>query len=412
MVKNYFLMRHYKSAYFFIFFVFSLNVSAQVSTTLPPATKVTDTVKQTDVIDILVKLLKIKSSADGRQVAKKANFSVVPNVGYSLTTGYLADISGNVGFYTSADHAHQNLSDLDEDLDYDSKNQKVALIRGEIWGSNNNYKLVTDVRWEQFPEDTYGLGTLTTESKANHIDFKYQRTYLTFYRKIVPNYYVGIGYALDYHYGISEQGPLDNSVSDFKTYGEPTHSTSSGVNFSFLFDNRKNPINPKNGGYVNLTFRQNMDFLGSNAPWTSIKIDLRRYFKLSPTSNNVLGFWSVAWLTQGNIPYLDMPGTAQDMFNNSGRGYIQGRFTGKNMLYLESEYRFGITKNGLLGGVLFANAESLSELQTNAFKAVAPAIGTGFRVKFNKHSDTNVCIDYGYGFKNSSGFFLNLGEVF
>lgn len=368
--------------------------------------------KQTDVIDLLSRLFKLKSAETGRQVAKKANFSVVPNLGYSLTTGVLADISGNVGFYTSADHAHQNLSDLDEDLQYDSKNQRVALIRGEIWGPNNDYKLVTDVRWEKFPEDTYGLGTLTTNADANHINFIYQRTYLTFFRKIIPNYYVGLGYKLDYHYSISEDGTLNHTISGFKLYGEPKQSTSSGLDLNFLFDNRQNPINPQNGGYVDLAFRQNSTILGSNTDWTSLKLDVRRYFKLSPTSNNILAFWSVIWLTQGNAPYLDLPGTAQDMFNNSGRGYIQGRFTGKNMLYLESEYRFGITKNGLLGGVLFANAESLTEYPSNSFKSIAPAAGAGLRVKFNKHSNTNVCIDYGYGFRGSKGVFLNLGEVF
>jgi len=368
--------------------------------------------KQTDVIDLLSRLIKLKSAAGGRQVAKKANFSIVPNVGYSLTTGYLADISGNVGFYTSADHKDQNLSALAEDLDYDSKNQRVALIRGEIWGDKNNFKLVADVRWEQFPEDTYGLGTLTTNNKSNPINFKYQRTYLTYYKKLTDDYYAGLGYDLDYHYGVSETGTMDHTVSDFEKYGEPPQTTSSGLELNFLFDNRRNPINPLNGGYVNIAFRQNSTVLGSNTDWTSVKIDVRRYFKLSATSNNILAFWSVIWLTQGNAPYLDLPGTGQDMFNNSGRGYIQGRFTGKNMLYLESEYRFGITKNGLLGGVVFANGESLSEYQTNAFKSIAPAAGAGLRVKFNKHSNTNVCIDYGYGFRGSQGFFLNLGEVF
>jgi len=82
------------------------------------------------------------------------------------------------------------------------------------------------------------------------------------------------------------------------------------------------------------------------------------------------------------------------------------------MLYLEGEYRFGITKNGLLGGVLFTNAQSYSEFKTNRFEKVAPAVGTGLRVKVNKHSNTNVCIDYATGLYGSRGVFVNLGEVF
>jgi hypothetical protein len=399
--------------------LYSVQVFAQHDVPAPPvrpiadSTRIEDSLKhQLDIIDLLSRLLKLKG-ANGRQEAGKLNFSIVPNVGYSLTTGVLADISGNVGFYTSADHAHQNLSDLDEDLNIDSKAQKLGLIRGEIWGKDDAYKFVVDVRWEKFPEDTHGIGTLTTDSKANHINFDYQRTYLTFYKKIALNNYLGVGYALDYHYSISEDGTTDHTVSDFMKYGEPNSSISSGLNFSYLYDSRKNPINPKNdGAYVNLTFRQNICFLGSTSNWSAVKLDMRKYVKVSPTSNNILAFWSVLWFTQGNLPYLDLPGTAEDMFNNTGRGYVQDRFIGKKMLYVESEYRYGITKNGLLGGVIFANAESLSEYQTNAFKSVAPAAGAGVRIKFNKHSDTNLSIDYGYGFKGSQGFFLNLGEVF
>jgi hypothetical protein len=66
----------------------------------------------------------------------------------------------------------------------------------------------------------------------------------------------------------------------------------------------------------------------------------------------------------------------------------------------------------LLGGVVFANGESFSELQSNVFKRIAPAAGTGIRIKLNKHSDSNICIDYGVGTGDSRGFFVSLGEVF
>ncbi len=110
--------------------------------------------------------------------------------------------------------------------------------------------------------------------------------------------------------------------------------------------------------------------------------------------------------------YLNLAATGGDMYNNSGRGYAVGRFRGRNELYLEGEYRFGITRNGLLGAVIFANGESFSELKSNAFETMAPAAGTGIRIKLNKHSNSNICIDYGVGTGGSRGFFVNLGEVF
>jgi hypothetical protein len=36
----------------------------------------------------------------------------------------------------------------------------------------------------------------------------------------------------------------------------------------------------------------------------------------------------------------------------------------------------------------------------------------GLRIKFNKHSKANLCIDYAWGQDGSKGFFVNMGEVF
>ena len=107
-----------------------------------------------------------------------------------------------------------------------------------------------------------------------------------------------------------------------------------------------------------------------------------------------------------------LPNTGGDPYSNTGRGYIQGRYRGANMIYLEGEYRFGITHNGLLGGVVFGNAQSFTEQSSNTFETIAPGWGAGIRIKFNKFSNTNVALDYGFGLNGSSGIFVNLGEVF
>ena len=107
-----------------------------------------------------------------------------------------------------------------------------------------------------------------------------------------------------------------------------------------------------------------------------------------------------------------LPNTGSDPYSNTGRGYIQGRFRGSDMVYIEGEYRFSLTPNGLIGGVVFANAESFTEPTNNQFQVVAPGWGGGIRVKLNKYSRTNLAIDYGFGLGGSQGLFVNLGEVF
>ncbi|HEY4195133.1 MAG TPA: hypothetical protein VGM63_06340 [Mucilaginibacter sp.] len=96
----------------------------------------------------------------------------------------------------------------------------------------------------------------------------------------------------------------------------------------------------------------------------------------------------------------------------AGRGYIQGRFRGAQMVYAETEYRYRITSDGLLGGVVFFNAESFSAEPGTRLQAVQPAVGPGLRIKLNKVSRTNICVDDGFGRQDSHGLFINVGEIF
>ena len=326
-----------------------------------------DSSKQRDVIDFLQKTLKKDIPANSRLHAKKLVFSVVPAVGYSLTTGFAADITANMAFYTNINHTN-NLSAIDLETVYDTKNQKIIASRSEIWYDNNNYKLITDVRWEKYPIDTYGLGTTATTATIDPLVYNYTRLYGTFFKKVTGDFYTGLGYNLDHHYNITQMGNANNTISDYTKYGFNTTSTSSGIVLNLLFDNRKNPINPLNGGYASVIYRDNFTFLGSDGHWQELSMDFRRYFRVSADNNNILAFWSILAFTNGNVPYLDLPYTASDTYNNSGRGYPEQRFRGKNELYLEGEYRFGILKNGLLGGVVLPTPKAFQNCKPTGLK--------------------------------------------
>ena len=369
-----------------------------------------DTVKEKDIIDILHSLRK-SSEIKKERPPKQFNFSLVPSAGYTLSTGFAVDLSGNAVFYTNpADK--EKLSNVFSNISYDQHNQFLFHTNSTVWSKSENYVFIGDWRLLKYPENTFGLGSLTTQSTENLINYDYVRFYQTVLRKIFTNFYSGFGYNLDYHFNITEAGNADHSVSDFKNYGLNPTSVSSGFTYNLLYDNRKNPVNPINGIYSNIIYRSNARFLGSDENWQSLTLDFRKYFKLSPQNNNVFALWMLDWFTlNGQPPYLDLPSTGWDTNGNSGRGYPQGRFRGKSMLYLEGAYRFNLTRNHLLGGILFANAESFSSYPGDKFQRILPGYGPGLRINFNKQSRTNLCIDYGIG-QHSQGFFVNLGEVF
>ena len=368
-----------------------------------------------DLVDVgrsFLKGVKTKRIDSIPQKAGKLHVSALPVVGYTLQTGFAGVLSSNFAFYTSA--SPQNLSSVLTSVTYSQYSQIIFPIQADIWTKGNKYNIVTDWRYLRYPSLTYGLGGNTATDSGYNIDYTYLRFHQAIMKTVARDFYLGLGYDLDYFWNIQEIDPPVGKETDYERYGFHKTAFASGISLHFLYDSRRNQLNPENGGYASVAYRPNFTFLGSDANWQSLILDLRKYIRLPGSSHNVLALWNYDWFTPGggDPPYLLLPSTGWDAYSNTARGYIQGRFRSKNMLYLESEYRFGITNNGLFGGVIFANAQSFSEPATGRFQYIAPGYGAGLRISLNKFSRTNLCVDYGWGINGSGGFFVNLGEVF
>jgi outer membrane protein assembly factor BamA len=343
-------------------------------------------------------------------VTAKPVVSVVPALGYTLQSKLAITLAGNIAFRLSP---RTKISTIIINVAYTQTKQIIVPIQSSIWTNNNDYNYVGDIRYLKYPESTYGLGSNSNIANNDPMDYSFFRFYETVLKRISGNFFAGAGYVLDVHWNVTHEGPLNGAVSDYANYADPNKTVSSGITLNSLFDNRDNSINPSKGFYAALQYRDNKGFLGSTRNWQSLVVDIRKYYKLPATSNNVLALWSYNWLVLGGKPpYVDLPSNTWDTFSGTGRGYIQGRFRGAQMVYLESEYRFKISANGLFGGVVFVNAQSFSAMQGTLLQSVQPAFGPGLRIKVNKISKTNIAIDYGIGRQGSRGVFINVGEVF
>ncbi|OKS86588.1 BamA/TamA family outer membrane protein [Mucilaginibacter polytrichastri] len=402
---------------------FNINASAQNdrSVSLPQLVtgkkSVADTTKvkakksdQKDLPDVIHQLFHTKSSVQSDSVTSKPEISVVPAIGYTLVSKLALVLSGNVAFRTGP---QSRISTIIASASYTQNKQFIMPVLSSIWTKNNKYNFVGDYRFYQYPQSTYGLGSSSSIKNVDPMDFSFARFYETALRHVTGNWYAGLGYAIDTYWNVSHSGTASGAVSDFGKYGTFSHSVSSGITFNILHDSRDNSINPAKGWYGDVQYRTSSEFLGSTQNWQSLIIDLRKYIPFPAGSDNVLALWSYDWfILQGKPSYLNLPSTSWDPNSATGRGYIQGRFRGAQMVYAESEYRFKITRNGLIGGVMFINAESLSAQQGTKFQAIQPAFGPGLRVKLNKTSRTNIAVDYGFGREGSRGLFIDVGEIF
>jgi outer membrane protein assembly factor BamA len=394
---------------FFLFFFSFFGLEAQDTTRHHVARK------QTDVIDIGLSILKKDSIVRTDTLSRipgKVYVAGLPAVGYTLITGWAVGIAANAAFYTSTD-ADQNVSSILTEPAYTQYKQILLPVQANIWTPHNRFNIQTDWSYKKFPQNTYGLGGEHPLSSGYQIDYRHLRFYQTIFKTVAKDLFVGTGFYFDRYWDIKQDLPADHPPTDFDKYGFTPTAQSSGITLNVLYDLRRNSINPLQGYYANIVYRDNLTFLGSDTHWQSLLIDLRRYISIPGHSKNKLAFWTFNTFTiQGKPPYLSLPFTGCDTYINSGRGYIQGRFRGQSMIYLESEYRFQITADGLLGAVVFANIQSQTEPDTKKFEVFSPGCGGGIRIKLNKFSNTNVAIDYGFGVGGSHGLFVNLGEVF
>jgi len=364
-----------------------------------------------DLGDIVTKFIDRKKKETFKRLDyKKYNFSILPAVGYTLQTGFAALVSGNVGYFSNPG-AEEKMSTITTSLTYSQYDQIIFPIYVNIWSKNGKYNLIADNRYISYPSNIFGLGGTTDPNKGHTINFNQIKLHETVLRKITKNVFGGIGFYYDNFYNIKVLDPQTRRTNVFIQKEIGNTEVESGPVFKVVYDSRKNQLNADKGNFLNLTLRQNFEELGSSKEWASLLIDARKYIHFPRNSKNTLALWSYNWLTiAGNPNYLLLPSTGWDDQYNTGRGYIQSRFRGKQMVYFETEYRYAITQNGLIGGVIFANVQNFKG-NIRPYDTFLPGYGAGIRIKLNKQSGANLCLDYAFG-NGSQGLFVNLGEVF
>lgn len=388
-------------------------------------------IPEKDIIDVIFGVKKTnKKPENDSLIPRKLYTSILPIPGYNPALGFVIGAGISTNFLSgTANKTH--LSNILANATITTRNQFNLFARNMIFLKDDEWVLQGDWRWLIFSQPTYGLGINfndlpNTTANEEPMKFNYLRFYQTLYKKLWGTWYAGIGVNIDRHYSVVDQLLDTSSANQYLTahyeYSKLNNIrqdqyASIGISLNLLYDTRDNSVNPRKGQYAKMTFRINNEIFGSTRSHNTLYYEYRTYW--NPTKMRVrphiIGFWTMgSLLMSGKQPYLEMPAIGWDMYNRTGRGYIQGRIRGENMWYGETEYRFPISKNGLLGGVGFVNLstatnEAKKQKLANQFAA---GFGFGLRIKMSKKTNTNIAIDYGMGRNGSSGVFVNLLETF
>jgi hypothetical protein len=372
-----------------------------------------DTVKR-DIVDIVVKaahLKRAKNLIKKRGQKKQIYISFIPVSSEERGGSKVFVSSINSAFYLgNPDSTFLSKSNIEPSTNF--KNQFGIGYGFNLWTKNNNWNVPGEFKITTQDQYTFGLGSNTLQSDRYRLSLTYIRCSINANQRLYKNLFYGGGLSYDRYFGLTVQAP-PTIPSTFEQYGIGTanNSYSLGINANLLLDTRRNSINPSSGLYAIFSIRVNPSIVGNTNNWQSTYLDVRRYISLTTKRRSILALWAFYWASFGNVPYLNLPSTTTEPTTRSGRGYLVSRFRGKQMVYIETEYRFDFIPNGLLGGVVFCNAQSLLQPNTQQFAYINAAVGAGMRVKFNKNSNTNLTIDAGFG-HHSFDFYIGLGEFF
>jgi hypothetical protein len=421
---------------------------ARASETPPPSLAATTAgMDDRDVLDVLG----LRRGTERPSEPKRGQLMlfVIPVFSSSPTTGFAlgAGASGAIALGSPIDTI---VSSLSASLMVTTKEQLMASLRSVLVTDRNDWELLGDFRYYRFSEPTYGLGTgdgaIGGGFALNGIDtaalpgaqpmrFDYVKVHETVFRRVRGSAYLGAGYHLDVHRKIEDQlldpQATPPSITSHYAYSrvegfDPARYTLSGVSIDGLYETRDHTLDPYRGAYLQVSYRMNPTWLGSSQRSTSLYGELRTYLPVSTARpRHVVAFWVRAdAVVSGAVPYLDLPAIGYDTRGRSGRGYAAGRFRGTSLAYGEVEYRFPLTRSGVLGGVAFVSATTAARpalsdpaLGVNdpgvaLFAEIEPAAGAGLRIRVDRQARMNLVLDYAIGAEGASGFYLAVGEAF
>jgi hypothetical protein len=340
--------------------------------------------------------------------------TVVPFVTTSPLVGAGAGVAA-VGGFRFGPRQTTSFSSVEMSALTTTNGQSSLTLRSAIRLPDDDWVVDGDWSLGQFPNPAWGVGGDTPDSNETTVDRKVIKVHETAYRRIGGGLYAGLGYYLDDVFDIVDRRAANGEETAFSAYGTGTsgRSFSSALAASVVWDTRDNPLNPSAGSYALLRYRWAPVLLASDTTWSSVWLEGRTYLPLG-RPGDTLGLWAFGWVTYGQPPYLMLPAIGLDPRTRSGRGWIEARHVGRDLVGLEAEYRFRIWE--FVGAVVGANVHSASEREDpyGAPDLVhwKPAAVAGLRFMLNRQSQANVVLDFALHPGGNLAVYLEANEAF
>ena len=285
------------------------------------------------------------------------------------------------------------------------RKQLVLASEGNIFFPDERYIFHITTSISRFPDKFWGLGNTTPATNLENYAISQVGIFPQLMRNLFSDFYTGIGYEFQnvFKFAYDRSG---ESLFDQENIIGRNGGKISGTGLLISWDNRDNAFSPSQGLFVQYYMGLYRKGIGSDFNFNTYNLDIRKYFSLS--NERVLAFQANLISTNKNVPVRNLANIGS---NSYMRGYYEGRYTDRNLLAFQSEFRFPVYKRW--GMVAFTGLGKVGHVFKEIFNAqnLKPSYGLGVRYALKPKEKLNLRVDQGFG-KKSQGSYLNLGEAF
>jgi hypothetical protein len=287
---------------------------------------------------------------------------------------------------------------------YSLKKQFVAVINGNQYFKKEQLILTEQFSYSSFPDKFWGIGRNTTANSAEPYTFQQYYLYAHLMKNMGKKLFIGV---LAEHQNVLKVDYIANGLFDKDNVAGRNGYKTVGIGFSVTKDTRNHAFTSSKGTFAQVFFTTFSSLLGSSYNFSSLVIDVRKYFPIATT--HVLALQAYSLNNIGNeIPLRNLGALGG---SNSMRGYYSGRYRDNNLMVLQSEYRLPVYKRfGIVGFASLGNVgNNLADFHLNDIKY---SYGGGLRFALSKKEKLNLRIDYGFGKGGNNGLYFQIGEAF
>jgi outer membrane protein assembly factor BamA len=339
-----------------------------------------------------------KDSTHNWHKNSKVDIRLVPVISYAPETRFLVGVGALTPFKCFYDSATKH-SIVEAFIAYSQNKQDYIYVPYQIYTKHNNYYFEGEADYYNYSYYYWGIGENRVAKEL--YDVRFPKIFLNAFRKIVPNFYMG----LDYYFEDDVMGatqPGGSLAAD--TVRGSNGSVTSGGGIDLLYDTRDSIFFPRHGWYIRVTSNFNYKQLGSTYNFDKVVSDISWYHQLARPV--VLALTQHNQLNWGDSPFnqLALLGGSKQI-----RGYYQGYYRDDALSYLQAETRINLIDR--VGCVAFGTMAFFGNYHTFPESPIPVfAKGIGLRYNYVRRQHINIRFDVAYG--TSVEYYLTVQESF